>query len=103
MDGGDGRRVAVALRFVPYTDDHGVFSVGWTTLIVAVVLVGLGGSFYVVYTLEILKLKRFRMRAAPGAGEDEIEAEIERELETGSFPAVGKGDPAPLEKGPSVP
>ena len=33
--------VAVALRFVPYTDDHGVFSVGWTTFMIAVVLVGL--------------------------------------------------------------
>lgn len=81
--------VAVALRIVPYTDDRGTFDVAWTTFMAAVVLLGLGGSFYAVYTLEILKLKRFRMRAAaPGTGEQEIEAEIERELETGSFPVV---------------
>jgi UDP-GlcNAc:undecaprenyl-phosphate GlcNAc-1-phosphate transferase len=86
--------VAVALRFVPYSDDHGNFRLGWTTLMVAVLLLGISASAYVVYTLEILKLKRFRMRTEPGAGEFEIEAEIERELETGEFPAVGS-----LEKG----
>jgi UDP-GlcNAc:undecaprenyl-phosphate GlcNAc-1-phosphate transferase len=85
--------VAVALRFVPYSDDHGHFRLGWTTLMIAVLLLGLFASFYVVYTLEILKLKRFRMRAEPGTGEFEIEAEIERELETGEFPAVARAHP----------
>lgn len=83
--------VAVALRIVPYTDDRGTFSVGWTTVMIAIVLLGLVGSLRAVYTLEILKLKRFRMRAAaPGTQEHVIEAEIERELETGDFPAVGR-------------
>lgn len=95
--------IAVALNFVPYSDDHGNFDLGWTTVIVAVLLFGLAASAYVVYTLEILKLKRFRMRDAPGAGEQEIEAEIERELETGSFPAVRMGDPASLEDRRSLP
>ena len=66
--------VAVALRFVPYSDDHGDFSVGWTVADGrGRCLIGLAASFYVVYTLEILKLKRFRMRDAPGTGEYEIE------------------------------
>jgi UDP-GlcNAc:undecaprenyl-phosphate GlcNAc-1-phosphate transferase len=86
--------VAVALNFVPYSDDHGHFRSGWTTLMIALALLGLAASVYVVYTLEILKLKRFRMRAEPGTQEFEIEAEIERELETGEFPALGDGPPA---------
>ncbi|MEA2125937.1 MAG: UDP-GlcNAc:undecaprenyl-phosphate/decaprenyl-phosphate GlcNAc-phosphate transferase, partial [Solirubrobacteraceae bacterium] len=90
--------VAVALNFVPYSDDHGHFDTGWTTVMIAVMLAGVAASVYVVYTLEILKLKRFRMEAAPGTQEFEIEAEIERELETGEFPSVG----GPVENRRSV-
>ena len=55
--------VALALRFVPYSDDRGNFDPGWTA-----VMVGdprrsaLAASFYVIYVLEILKLRRFRFR-----------------------------------------
>jgi UDP-GlcNAc:undecaprenyl-phosphate GlcNAc-1-phosphate transferase len=94
--------LAVALRFVPYSDDHGNFRAGWTTLMGALVLGALAASVYVVYTLEILKFKRFRLREAePGTEEHEIERQIERELETGEFPAVravrgpGSNPPAP--------
>jgi UDP-GlcNAc:undecaprenyl-phosphate GlcNAc-1-phosphate transferase len=80
--------VAVALRFIPYSDDHGHFRTGWTTVMIALIALGLFASVYVVYTLEILKLKRFRMRTEPEAAELDIEAEIERELETGDFPSV---------------
>jgi UDP-GlcNAc:undecaprenyl-phosphate GlcNAc-1-phosphate transferase len=80
--------IAVSLNFVPYSDDHGNFELGWTALMGGLIALGVAASVYVVYTLEILKLKRFRMRAEPGTQEFEIEAEIERELETGEFPAV---------------
>ena len=80
--------VAVALRFVPYSDNHGRFDVAWTTVMIVVLILGIAASVYVVYTLEILKLKRFRMRAEPGTEEFEIEQDIERELETGEFPSV---------------
>ncbi len=80
--------VAVAMRFVPYSDDHGHFRAGWTALMVGFLLVGLAASVYVVYTLEILKFKRFRMREDPGTDEHEIEAVIERELETGEFQSL---------------
>jgi UDP-GlcNAc:undecaprenyl-phosphate GlcNAc-1-phosphate transferase len=79
--------VAIAMNFVPYSDDHGNFRGGWTALMGAFLVIGLAASFYVVYTLEILKFKRFRMREDPGTAEFEIERQIEHELETGEFPA----------------
>ena len=60
--------LAIALRFVPYSDDHGAFRTGWTILIAGLMVIALAASVYVVYTLEILKFKRFRMREARGAG-----------------------------------
>jgi len=81
--------LAVALRFVPYSDDHGHFRL-WPTIIMAVLIaLALAASVYVVYTLEILKFKRFRMRAAdPGTDEHEIDRQVEHDLETGEFPRV---------------
>jgi UDP-GlcNAc:undecaprenyl-phosphate GlcNAc-1-phosphate transferase len=79
--------VAIAMRYVPYSDDHGNFHAGWTALMAGFLLLGLAFSVYVVYTLEILKFKRFRMRAAPGASEFDIEQGIERDLETGEWDA----------------
>jgi UDP-GlcNAc:undecaprenyl-phosphate GlcNAc-1-phosphate transferase len=81
--------LAVALRFVPYSDDHGHFRAGPTALMAGLVVLALAASVYVVYTLEILKFKRFRMReAAPGTAEHEIDAQVEEELETGEFPTI---------------
>src|SRR5918997_1486881 len=52
--------LALALRFVPYSDDHGNFHLGWS-LVMGGLLVGvLAASVYLVYVLEILKLRRFR-------------------------------------------
>ncbi len=82
--------LALALRFVPYSDDDGTLNPGWTIVIVSFILIALAASFYLVYTLEILKFKRFRERQLE-TGElsrDEIDEEIERELETGEFEAV---------------
>ena len=84
--------LAVALRFVPYSDDHGNFRLGWSLLIGGLILVALAASVYVVYTLEILKFKRFRMREAGAGGdavdEHEIDRQVEQDLETGEFPTV---------------
>jgi UDP-GlcNAc:undecaprenyl-phosphate/decaprenyl-phosphate GlcNAc-1-phosphate transferase len=81
--------VAVALRFVPYSDDRGNFDLGWSLLMGGVILLGLMASVYVVYVLEILKLKRFRMAQQPQTAEFEIESAIEHELDTGEFSALG--------------
>ena len=85
--------VALALRFVPYSDDRGNFDETWTAVMIAILVLALAASFYVIYVLEILKLRRFRFRqVAAQAGavpeEGEVDREVERELETGQFRAV---------------
>src|SRR5919199_3986566 len=52
--------LALALRFVPYSDDHGHFHLEWTLVMLGFGLLALVASVYLVLVLEILKLKRFR-------------------------------------------
>jgi UDP-GlcNAc:undecaprenyl-phosphate GlcNAc-1-phosphate transferase len=89
--------LALALRFVPYSDDHGSFDLFWSAVMVFFGLLALAASVYLVEVLEILKLRRARLRQLVGlrrdAGRPVPEAEavdraVERELETGSFPAI---------------
>ena len=90
--------LALALRFVPYSDNHGRFDAGWSAVIGAFGLVALAATVYLVYVLEILKFRRFRERqlrrhaAIDGGGptEQELSDTIEREIETGEFEAVGR-------------
>jgi UDP-GlcNAc:undecaprenyl-phosphate GlcNAc-1-phosphate transferase len=83
--------VALALRFVPYSDDRGNFDPAWAALMAAILIFAVAASFYVIYVLEILKLRRFRFRqvAATGAPPvlDAVDREVEHELETGEFRA----------------
>ena len=87
--------LALALRFVPYSDDHGNFDPAWTALIVACGIAAAAASVYLVVVLEILKLKFLRRRQAGAAGAplpaDEIDRGVARELETGTFEAVDSG------------
>jgi UDP-GlcNAc:undecaprenyl-phosphate GlcNAc-1-phosphate transferase len=78
---------ALALRFVPYTDRHGHFRLGWSLVMAAILLLALAASVYLVYVLEILKLRR-RFRR-------ETEAQVQRRLETGEFEAVGPSSSQP--------
>ena len=82
--------LALALRFVPYSEDDGTLNVGWTLVILAFFAVAIAASVYLVYTLEIFKFRRFRERQLRGSAmsEDEIDEEIEREIETGEFEAL---------------
>ncbi len=81
--------LAVALRFLPYSDGHGNFRVGWSLVMAALLVLALAASVYLVYVLEILKLKRWRMRTAePGTAEHEIDAALDHDLETGEFAAL---------------
>lgn len=82
--------VALALRFIPYSDDRGNFDMTWTIVMGAILVLAVAASFYVIYVLEILKLRRFRFREASAAAatpptEAEVDREVEHELETGSF------------------
>jgi UDP-GlcNAc:undecaprenyl-phosphate GlcNAc-1-phosphate transferase len=56
---------------------------------VAILVLGAAASFYVIYVLEILKLRRFRFRQVVESGAppvaDAIDREVEHELETGQF------------------
>jgi UDP-GlcNAc:undecaprenyl-phosphate GlcNAc-1-phosphate transferase len=83
--------LALALRFVPYSDDHGNFDTGWTIVLIAIGLLAVAASIYLVYVLEIVKFRRFRERQLAkeeGITQAEIDEEIDREIETGEFPAV---------------
>jgi UDP-GlcNAc:undecaprenyl-phosphate GlcNAc-1-phosphate transferase len=87
--------LALALRFVPYSDDHGNFDAAWTAVIVACGIAAVAASVYLVVVLEILKLRRFRLRRLGDAGvvlpADELDRGVARELETGTFEAVDPG------------
>ena len=85
--------LALALRFVPYSDDGGNLDAAWTAVMAGCLVLALAASFYLVITLEILKLRRARSREladARGApvGPHEVDEEVARELETGEFKAV---------------
>ncbi len=54
--------LALALRFVPYSDDHGHFDPLWTTVMGVLGLLALAASVYLVDVLEILKLRQARLR-----------------------------------------
>ena len=86
--------LALALRFVPYSDDHGNFDTAWTIVMIGLGLLTLAASVYLIYVLEILKFRRFRQRQLAkqeGITQEEIDQEIESELETGEFQAIDLG------------
>jgi UDP-GlcNAc:undecaprenyl-phosphate/decaprenyl-phosphate GlcNAc-1-phosphate transferase len=91
--------MALALRFVPYSDHKGRYNTGWTLVMVAIGLVVVAASVYLVYVLEILKFRRLDAirlrRLRPEASPAEIDLDVVKHLETGEFQAVsqaGDGD-----------
>jgi UDP-GlcNAc:undecaprenyl-phosphate GlcNAc-1-phosphate transferase len=58
--------LALALRFVPYSDNHGHFNTLWTAVMVAFGLAAVASSVYLIYVLEILKLRRGRINPETG-------------------------------------
>lgn len=86
--------VAVALRFVPYSNHRGRYYLGWSLVMGAILLVALAASVYLVYVLEILKFKRLRTRQLreldPDTAEHVIEQAVQRDIETGEFERVGR-------------
>lgn len=84
--------LALALRFVPYSDNGGRLHAGWSAVMAGLGLIALVASIYLVYVLEILKFKRLNTirlrRVRPDASEDEIDSDVAERLETGEFDAV---------------
>lgn len=84
--------LALALRFVPYSDHKGHLHTGWTLVMVAFGVIVIAASVYLVYVLEILKFRRMDAvrlrRLRPDASAGEIERGVARDLETGEFDAV---------------
>jgi len=92
--------LALALRFVPYSDHKGHYDTGWTLVVIGFGLVVVTASVYLVYVLEILKFRRLdamRLRLMrPEASPAEIDLDVAKDFETGEFQAVtdagnGKG------------
>ena len=84
--------LAVALRFVPYSDNGGTLHPGWAAVMAGLGLLVLIASVYLVYVLEILKFKRLDAtrlrRRRPQVSEQDIDADVQERLQTGEFDAV---------------
>ena len=87
--------VAVALRVVPYHDRnvaHPHYHLGWLLVMIALGVIALAASVYLVYVLEILKFRSWRAldlrRSDPNTTEREIDARVNRDIETGEFERV---------------
>jgi UDP-GlcNAc:undecaprenyl-phosphate/decaprenyl-phosphate GlcNAc-1-phosphate transferase len=84
--------VAIAARFIPYSNHHGHYRLGWSLLMGAILLIALAASIYLVYVLEILKFRGRRARelrtADPSTSEFEIDVRVEQDIQTGEFERV---------------
>jgi UDP-GlcNAc:undecaprenyl-phosphate GlcNAc-1-phosphate transferase len=96
--------MALALRFVPYSDHKGHYNTGWTLVMLAIGLVVVAASVYLVYVLEILKFRRLDAirlrRLRPDVSPAEIDLDVVKQLETGEFQSLaqaGDGDVDALE------
>src|SRR3954451_11547161 len=80
--------LALALRFVPYSDDHGNFDPFWSLVMAAFGALAIAASIYLIDVLEILKLRRARLRQTMGGGRrpqgpvlgpEQVDRAVERE------------------------
>ena len=98
--------LALALRFVPYSNHKGQLHTGWTLVMVALGLLVVAASVYLVYVLEILKFRRLDAirlrRLRPEASPAEIESGVARDLETGEIDAVSSADDDGMPAVPAV-
>lgn len=87
--------LALALRFIPYSDHKGHLHTGWTLVLVALALAVGTASVYLVYVLEILKFRRLDAlrirRLRPEASQAEVDRSVALHLETGEYDVVADG------------
>jgi UDP-GlcNAc:undecaprenyl-phosphate GlcNAc-1-phosphate transferase len=90
--------LALALRFVPYSDHKGHLHTGWLLVLVALAAVVAAASVYLVYVLEILKFRRLDTlrirRLRPQASAAEVERGVALDFDTGEYGVVARGDGA---------
>ena len=83
---------AVALRFIPYSQRGGELVPGWAALMAALLALCVALSLYLIWVLEIIKLRRVRewqlRRADPDTSEHDIDEQVDHDLETGEFGQV---------------
>jgi UDP-GlcNAc:undecaprenyl-phosphate/decaprenyl-phosphate GlcNAc-1-phosphate transferase len=88
--------VALALKFVPYDENHNHYRLGWSLVMAAILLFAAAASVYLVYVLEIFKFRSLKgiqlRRVNPETSEQEIDKAVERDIETGEFDAVQKAE-----------
>jgi UDP-GlcNAc:undecaprenyl-phosphate GlcNAc-1-phosphate transferase len=93
--------LALALRFIPYSDHKGHLHTGWTLVVIGLGVIVAAASVYLVYVLEILKFRRLasmRLRLLrPDASATEIEQGVVRDLETGEIEAVSRREGADVD------
>jgi UDP-GlcNAc:undecaprenyl-phosphate GlcNAc-1-phosphate transferase len=86
--------LALALRFIPYSDHKGHLHTGWTLVLIGLGLIVAAASVYLVYVLEILKFRRLAAirvrRVRPQASPAEIDLDVAKRLETGEFQPVSQ-------------
>ena len=86
--------LALALRFIPYSDHKGHLDLAWTLVLAGLGAIVVAASVYLVYVLEILKFRRLdamRLRLLrPEASPAEIELDVVKDFETGEFQAVAQ-------------
>ena len=58
--------IAVALRFIPYSERSGELIPGWAAVMGALLAVAVGASLWAIYVLEILKFLHSAVRDAAG-------------------------------------
>jgi UDP-GlcNAc:undecaprenyl-phosphate GlcNAc-1-phosphate transferase len=84
--------LAVAMRLLPYHPHHTHYDWLWIGVLIALGLLALVASVYLVIVLEIVKLGRLRFmdlrRADPAAPEAEISARAAHDVDTGEFTRV---------------
>jgi UDP-GlcNAc:undecaprenyl-phosphate GlcNAc-1-phosphate transferase len=84
--------LAVAMRLLPYHPHNSHYDWLWVGVLIAFGVFALAASVYLVIVLEILKFRRLRSvelhDVDPGAGEGEIKARVNHDVETGEFKRI---------------
>lgn len=82
--------LAVALRLITHFHRH---QTGWIVFLLALAALCAAASIYLIYVLEIFKFKGLRAielrRADPDTTDNDIDASVRKDIETGEFEKIG--------------